>query len=135
MGTLYNRSGQTYKRRLLRKNLTKAERKLWLLLKNRQLSGYKFRRQFGIGEYIVDFYCPRLKLVVEVDGGYHQSSLVSQYDRNKESQFHSLDITVLRVKNEEVLEQQAEVLGKIKQVISTIPPHILGRCPRGRRGQ
>jgi very-short-patch-repair endonuclease len=57
--------------RIFRKNQTNAERKLWLVLRNRQLSGAKFRRQFPIGKYILDFYSPEYKLGIEADGGQH----------------------------------------------------------------
>ena len=55
-------------RKMLRKNMTKEEVKLWCILKSKNFNNYKFRRQHGIGPYIVDFYCPKLKLVVELDG-------------------------------------------------------------------
>jgi very-short-patch-repair endonuclease len=56
------------KRIVLRKNQTDAEKKLWARLRNKQFYGYKIFRQYGVGQYIADFYCPRLKLVIEVDG-------------------------------------------------------------------
>ena len=64
-----NRIEQKRRRQKLRNSSTPWERKLWNYLKNSQLDGYKFRRQYGIENYIVDFYCPKLKLVIEIDGG------------------------------------------------------------------
>jgi very-short-patch-repair endonuclease len=61
----------TEKRKALRNNLTSAEATLWLCLKNKQLEGKRFRRQFSIGNYIVDFYCPEQKLAIELDGQGH----------------------------------------------------------------
>ncbi len=60
--------------RLLRSNMTDAERRLWSVLRLRQLAGLRFRRQMPLGPYIVDFCCPSLRLVVEVDGGQHGES-------------------------------------------------------------
>ena len=57
------------KRKSLRKSQTDAEKKLWSKLRNKNIFGYKFYRQYGIGPYIADFYCPKLKLAVEADGG------------------------------------------------------------------
>ena len=68
----------TARARQLRKNLTDAERSLWNILRNRQMSGYRFRRQAPIGPYIVDFVCFKNRLVIEVDGGQHM--VRSDYD-------------------------------------------------------
>ena len=68
------------KARELRKNMTSQERKLWNILKNRQFYGYRFRRQFPIGSYIVDFVCREKKIIIELDGGQHNQSSEIQYD-------------------------------------------------------
>ena len=60
--------------RSLRKNQTDAEKRLWSRLRRKQVSGYRFRRQVPIGPYIVDFFCPELKLIIEVDGGHHATT-------------------------------------------------------------
>ena len=65
---LYNRSSTRLKRKLLRENQTETEKILWDKLKRKQLLGVKFFRQYGIGEYIVDFYCTKFMLVIELDG-------------------------------------------------------------------
>ena len=70
MGKIHNNKNQKSRRKNLRNNMTKAEIILWSKLKGKQL-GYKFRRQHGIGKYIIDFYCPKLKLIIEVDGDVH----------------------------------------------------------------
>ncbi|MBP3290754.1 MAG: DUF559 domain-containing protein [Alistipes sp.] len=69
----YNNSNQKELRRQLRNNATSAEASLWLLLKNRQLAGYKWRRQYSVGEFILDFYCPTCRLAIELDGQPHFS--------------------------------------------------------------
>ncbi len=71
MTKLYNLSHKKDERRTLRSNLTPAEAKLWSVLKSSQLHNRKFRRQYSIGEFIVDFYCPEEKLAVELDGAGH----------------------------------------------------------------
>lgn len=69
--------------KLLRQNETPAEKKLWKYLKNKQLDGIKFRRQHPIGRYILDFYCHKTKLGVEIDGGYHQDKLQQWVDKDR----------------------------------------------------
>ena len=75
----YNNNLKTLAREL-RKNMTDAEKKLWSKLSRRQMSGYQFYRQRIIGNYIVDFYCPKSKLAIEIDGGQHYSGKVKQDD-------------------------------------------------------
>ena len=65
---IYSKAKQTARRKELRKVMTSAEARLWTILRNRQLQGRRFRRQHGIGKYIVDFCCPSESLVIELDG-------------------------------------------------------------------
>lgn len=74
MSKLHNRKHLKDFRKELRNNSTKAESRLWKVLRKRQLEGRKFRRQHSIGNYIVDFYCPEEKLIVELDGAIHCNS-------------------------------------------------------------
>jgi len=67
----YNKSVMKRRRRALRKNLSNAETNMWKHLSHHQMHGYKFRRQYSIDQYILDFYCTRLKLAIEVDGDSH----------------------------------------------------------------
>ena len=76
----YNKSSTKEKRRYLRTNQTKPELILWDKLKSKQL-GFKFRRQYSIGEYIVDFYCSEKKLVIEIDGDSHFTDEAIKYDK------------------------------------------------------
>jgi very-short-patch-repair endonuclease len=71
MTIAFNRKKDQEKRRSLRKNMPKSEVILWSKLKNRQMHGERFLRQYGVEEYMIDFYCPRLKLAIEVDGESH----------------------------------------------------------------
>ncbi|MFH1190972.1 MAG: DUF559 domain-containing protein [Candidatus Omnitrophota bacterium] len=101
MTVLYNMHRQKEKRKQLRNNSTIAERILWVRLKGKQL-GAKFRRQYGIGYYIVDFCCPRKKLIIEVDGGAHFESEQIEYDIEKIKELEELGFKVLIFSNLEV---------------------------------
>jgi len=74
----------------LRGNMTPAEARLWNALKKRKLGGRKFRRQHSIGPYIVDFYCPREKLPIELDGAVHNDLLRASYDAKRQDYIASL---------------------------------------------
>ncbi len=78
--------------RRLRKSQTDAEKKLWTVLRNRQLNSIKFRRQYSIGNYILDFYSPEYKLAVEADGGQHYSEGGLQKDKNREKVLKELGV-------------------------------------------
>lgn len=93
-----------------RQKSTPAEAKLWSCLRNRQLGGYKFRRQHPAVGYVLDFYCPSAKLAVEVDGGVHLHPERSEYDRQRTLDLESLGIKVIRFWNSEVLTNLPEVL-------------------------
>lgn len=84
MTKLFNKISGKVKRRALRKEMTKAEVLLWMELKNRKL-GVRFLRQYGIGSYVLDFYCSELKLAVEVDGATHITDEEIRYDKEKAS--------------------------------------------------
>ena len=100
-------------RRKLRNNPTRAEQMLWSRLQNRKLNGWKFRRQAGIGRYIADFYCPSLRLVIEVDGDIHDQKGVREYDGLRSSFIENAGLRVLRFSNTEVLTNIDAVLKSI----------------------
>ena len=85
------------KRKYLRSNLTSAEATLWLTLKNRQLDNRRFRRQFSVGNYILDFYCPSEKLAIELDGQHHFTEAGKAYDKQRDDYLKNQGIKVLRV--------------------------------------
>jgi very-short-patch-repair endonuclease len=89
--------------RELRKKMTDAERKLWYRLNRKQVLGAPFYRQKPIGVYIVDFYCPSAKLVVEVDGGHHFYGPGKQRDDERDSMLTGMGLKVLRVSDRDVL--------------------------------
>ena len=100
-----------------RKNPTSVEDALWSQLKSKQLDGYKFRRQHIIADCIVDFVCIEKKLVVEVDGGYHENEEVAEYDKLRSDLLESLGYKVIRFTNEEVLVDTDNVLSKISEAL------------------
>ena len=102
MTKIYNHKGLTNRRKQLRNSLTIAEASLWRYLQGRKLCGKKFRRQYSIGPYIVDFYCPEEKLAIELDGEVHRSDRVFSQDHKKMRYFKELGIKVLRFENKRV---------------------------------
>jgi len=101
--------------RQLRRDMTDAERQLWAKLRKKQLKGYQFYRQKPVGDYIVDFFCPRVKLVIEVDGRQHFSDEMREYDRIREDFLSSLGLRVLRFTNTEVLTHTEKVIKSIER--------------------
>jgi len=102
------------RRKELRKNQTKTEEKLWFELRHEKL-GHKFKRQHSIGGYILDFYCPQKKLIIELDGEIHNTKEAKEYDEVRDKYFKELDYKVLRFKNSEIesgIEKVLEEIGK-----------------------
>lgn len=96
--------------------MTPEEIRIWNYLKGSQL-GFKFRRQSSIGPYILDFYCPKAKLIVELDGAQHLSA--KDYDNERDQFFTSQGYKVMRFSNQEVIESITQVLKKIKCELGT----------------
>jgi very-short-patch-repair endonuclease len=99
--------------RELRRSMTVPEQKLWRALRGRRLAGLKFVRQFAIGPFIADFVCRQFNLVVEVDGESHAYS--GPYDRKRESELERHGFRILRISNDEVLQDMEAVLTAIVQ--------------------
>ena len=108
-----NPESQTILRRELRNRSTSAEATLWKLLKNSQAGGYKFRRQHGIGPFVLDFYCPLLRLCIELDGGVHQMPLTDVKDEMRTKFLNEQGITVLRFENDVVWRNPQSIVEKI----------------------
>ena len=107
--------------RQLRENMTDAERYLWAKIRMKQLKGYQFYRQKPIGDYIVDFFCPRAKLVVEIDGSQHFSDEMAEYDRIRDEYIRSLGLRVLRFTNTNVL---THIEGVVENIIENVGDEI-----------
>ncbi|MDH6305847.1 very-short-patch-repair endonuclease [Parabacteroides sp. PF5-5] len=102
----------------LRLQETEAEKYLWQFLSGKQFHGYRFKRQHPILYFIADFYCHKIKLVIEVDGSYHRVPEQYEYDKNREHELEELGIRVIRFTNEEVLFDIDSVLKKIAKALS-----------------
>jgi len=89
-------------RRSLRHRETDTERMLWQFLRDRRLDGFKFYRQYSVGPYVADFYCPKSRLLIELDGGHHAEEDQQDYDTQRSEYLNSLDIRVLRFWNSDV---------------------------------
>jgi very-short-patch-repair endonuclease len=107
--------------RRLRRDMTEAEKAMWRLLRAHQLSGFKFRRQEPIGRYIVDFVCFAPRLVVEIDGGQHNSP--SEYEEERTDFLVREGFEILRFWNNEVLENREGVCTRILEILSALTPH------------
>lgn len=103
--------------RSLRTNMTKGEELLWSRLRRKQLRGVQFYRQRPIGSYIVDFYAPESKLVVEVDGLHHLSSTHRQNDAERDLYLESAGLQVLRFDNIQILQELDAVVDAILQAL------------------
>lgn len=99
--------------RNLRKNQTDVERLLWSHLRNRQLFEFKFRRQFPVGKYILDFYCPEKSIAIELDGGQHNTDIHRVRDQKRDEFLAQMKISVVRFWNNEILENMDGVIEKI----------------------
>ena len=93
---------QHAKARELRNNMTKQERKIWSILRNRQFYGYRFLRQYPIGNYIVDFVCRSKKIIIEIDGGQHNKPLSIEYDNSRTKYLLEKGYKVVRFWNNEI---------------------------------
>jgi len=102
------------KARDLRKVQTKAEVKLWQALRNEKVCNLKFRRQHAFDDYILDFYCHKMKLAIEVDGEVYNEPEVAAYDTIRTTNLNEQGITVLRFTNEEVEKNLKQVIKKIE---------------------
>ena len=116
-GRTHNKSELTTQRKTLRNNSTSAEAMLWSMLKSRQL-GVRFRRQFSVGQYILDFYSPEVNLCIELDGAPHFTYVGSDYDYERTEylkKYHG--IRTLRFENSEFFKYPEEVISSIKRVV------------------
>ena len=111
-----------HRARELRRQSTAAERKLWKLLRNRG-SSVKFRRQYPIGPYIVDFYSPELALVIEVDGDSHAGEEAIQYDAERERYLTERGLRVKRFLNRDVMDDLASVIDDLKRCMDSTLSH------------
>ena len=109
--------------RNLRKEMTDAEKRLWSRIRRKQLDDFQFYRQKIIGNYIVDFYCPQAKLVIELDGGQHYEENGKEADQIRDKYMNRRGLRVLRFSNAVVFNNISGVLSEIwKYLESPLPP-------------
>lgn len=108
-------------RKVLRHNQTEAERLLWQKLRNKRLAGLKFYRQFSVGRYVLDFYCPELRLCIELDGSQHVREETIEYDKERTKFLNSLRIKVIRFWNSEIISNMKGVLESLPKECNSYP--------------
>jgi len=116
----YNNSNFKGRRKELRVNQTDAEKILWQELRGRKLEKCKFWRQYSVGPYILDFYCPQIRLAIELDGPQHVEAL--EYDQEREQYLAGQDIRTIRYRNAEVIHNIENVIQNIQKHINKISP-------------
>jgi very-short-patch-repair endonuclease len=115
----FNRTqSKTSRARVLRRDATYVERKLWYRLRNAQIDGTSFRRQHPAGRYVLDFYCPTLLLAIELDGGQHGEQ--ESHDRERDDWLRKRGVTILRFWNSDVIENLSGVLEVVALKISEL---------------
>lgn len=120
MTNIFNKQHSRELRRQLRQSSTVAEELLWQAIRSGQL-GPRFKRQFGIGKYIVDFYAPRVRLVIELDGSIHAIEGAKENDHDRQLNLETLGLTVVRFTNEEILGNLDKVLQRIQDFLLQNP--------------
>jgi len=117
----------TTRARRLRRDATKAEKKLWYLLQRGQMARLSFRRQHPLGRYIIDFYCSPLKLAIEVDGGQHNELAHKAQDECRSQWLRGKGVTVLRFWNNDVLQNIEGVWDEIERTASDLSLRFASR--------
>ncbi len=100
--------------------MPKAEIMLWSILQKKQQLGYKFQRQYSVSNYVIDFYCPRLKLAIEVDGKSHLTKYSKEYNNLRQGNIELAKIYFLRFTNEQVLKDLKYVIISIRKKINLL---------------
>jgi very-short-patch-repair endonuclease len=111
---MYNDQIQKPTRSKLRKIQTPEEKILWDKLRNKKFGGFKFYRQYGVGPYILDFFCPKTRLAIELDGEIHKEKV--EYDRERKLFIEDVGIYILRFWNREISDNLEKVLLKIDDI-------------------
>ena len=119
MTKYYNKKKEQEKRRSLRTNMTYCEKIVWMHLRKRQL-GYRFLRQCSVDSFVIDFYCPELKLAIELDGDVHEIPEQKKYDKARQKYLEAFGIKFIRIKNEEFLGNPNKAFNRIEEKISSI---------------
>ncbi|MCB0303882.1 MAG: DUF559 domain-containing protein [Calditrichaeota bacterium] len=116
----YNRDKDRKKRQELRNCPTKSEKVLWQYLRNRQVDGFKIRRQYSIDGFIIDFYCVQVKLAIEIDGDVHLTDGAKEYDEGREEHIRKYGVTFIRFRNDDVINDPDEVVSAIREKLHAL---------------
>lgn len=119
----YNKKEMKERRKELRANMTYCEKLVWKRLRKRKMEA-RFHRQYSIDGYVLDFYCPKLKLAVEIDGEVHEEFEQKEYDKNRQEYLESFGITFLRITNDEINRDFDEAVKRIEEKIEILREKI-----------
>jgi very-short-patch-repair endonuclease len=134
MSVVFNNKAYTARRKALRRSLSKSEAVMWIHLSRKQINGFKFRRQYSVNQYVIDFYCPRLKLTIEIDGDSHYGSLSQKYDNERQKYIESFGIQFLRFTNDDICTNLDSVLQMIYDWTERYKETLLPMSPPHRGG-
>jgi very-short-patch-repair endonuclease len=118
MTMVFNKASVKGRRKQLRSTMPEAEVILWSQLKNKQLSGIKFRRQYSVGRYVVDFYCAKKKLAIEIDGDSHYMLHAPERNEGRQQWIEQFGIRFLRFTNDDVRKNLHGVLDAIDEAVN-----------------
>jgi len=116
-------------RQKLRRDATPCERILWRHLKGRQIEGCKFRQQHGYGPFVLDFYCPSIRLCIEVDGEVHDLDEVKRKDEERTLFLYENRISIIRFKNKEIENEIDSVINRIKECVRQLKAKVAVQTP------
>jgi very-short-patch-repair endonuclease len=128
MTEIFNKSTVKKLRQNLRNKSVVSERLLWQKIRKKQID-YKFRRQVSVDKYIVDFYCPQLKLVIEVDGAHHETEEEVAKDKERQFYLESLGLIVKRYLNKDIKENLSGVLVDLSDLCKKLSSKSTPPCP------
>lgn len=117
MTKIFNKKSEKEKRRKLRNNTTYTEKILWISLRRRQICDVRFLRQYSVNHFVIDFYAPKIKLAIEVDGSSHIGK--EDYDKARQEYIEDFGIEVIRFTNENVTKNINKVVAQIEEVVKS----------------
>ena len=120
----FNKKQIQKRRRLLRSNMTFSEKIVWMYLRKRQMKE-RFLRQYSVDNYIIDFYCPKLKIAIEIDGDVHEQEKQKKHDRVRQEYLEQIGIKFIRIKNDKLFDNPNKAFERIENKIKEEPLHFL----------
>jgi very-short-patch-repair endonuclease len=118
----YNKTTEKAKRKKLRQHQTNSSEFVWRFLRHRQLLGFKFRRQYSVDKYIIDFYCSEIKFAIELDGGSHNLLEIKMRDIERQKYLEGFGINFIRIKDNELFSNPNKAFRKIEEAIRDLTP-------------